>query len=40
VFHELSTTVASLETLVPELQARGYKFVTLDQYMKEVGAGH
>jgi peptidoglycan/xylan/chitin deacetylase (PgdA/CDA1 family) len=34
--HELSTTVASLETLIPELKARGYQFVTLEQYMKEV----
>jgi len=37
VFHELSSTVASLQTLLPELKARGYSFVTLEQYMKQVG---
>ena len=35
--HELSTTTATLKTLLPELKQRGYKFVTLDEYMKEVG---
>jgi peptidoglycan/xylan/chitin deacetylase (PgdA/CDA1 family) len=35
--HELSTTVATLETLIPELKAKGYQFVTLEQYMKDVG---
>jgi len=35
-FHELSTTVVTLQTLIPELKARGYQFVTLDQYMKQV----
>lgn len=37
--HELSTTTATLKTLLPELKARGYRFVSLDDYMKEVGAG-
>ena len=35
-FHELSTTVKTLETLIPELQARGYRFVTLTEYMQAV----
>ena len=35
--HELSTTTAMLKTLLPELRQRGYRFVTLDEYMKEVG---
>lgn len=34
--HELSTTTAMLKTLLPELRQRGYQFVTLDEYMKEV----
>jgi peptidoglycan/xylan/chitin deacetylase (PgdA/CDA1 family) len=34
--HELSTTTATLKTLLPELKQRGYRFVTLDDYMKEV----
>jgi peptidoglycan/xylan/chitin deacetylase (PgdA/CDA1 family) len=38
-FHELSTTVATLETLIPELKKRGYRFVRLDDYMKMVGTG-
>jgi peptidoglycan/xylan/chitin deacetylase (PgdA/CDA1 family) len=36
-FHELSTTVTTLQTLIPELKARGYKFVRLDEYMRAVG---
>lgn len=36
--HELSTTTATLKTLLPELKRRGYRFVTLDEYMKEVGS--
>lgn len=36
--HELSTTTAMLKTLLPELRQRGYQFVTLDEYMKEVAA--
>ena len=35
-FHELSSTVKTLETLIPELQARGYRFVTLTEYMQAV----
>lgn len=35
-FHELSTTVTTLQTLIPELKARGYRFVTLDQYMRQL----
>jgi peptidoglycan/xylan/chitin deacetylase (PgdA/CDA1 family) len=38
VFHELTSTVPQLETLIPELQKRGYKFVTLQQYMSSVKA--
>lgn len=34
--HELSTTTTALKTLLPELKQRGYRFVTLDEYMKEV----
>lgn len=37
-FHELSTTVTTLQALIPELKARGYKFVRLDEYMKSVSA--
>ena len=36
--HELSTTTATLKTLLPELKQRGYRFVTLDEYWKEVAA--
>ena len=36
-FHELSTTVTTLQTLLPELKARGYQFVRLDEYVKVVG---
>jgi peptidoglycan-N-acetylglucosamine deacetylase len=38
-FHELSTTVTTLQTLLPELKARGYRFVRLDEYMKMAGRG-
>jgi peptidoglycan-N-acetylglucosamine deacetylase len=38
VFHELTSTVPQLETLIPELQKKGYKFVTLQQYMKTVAS--
>jgi peptidoglycan/xylan/chitin deacetylase (PgdA/CDA1 family) len=38
VFHELTSTVPQLETLIPELQKKGYKFVTLQQYMKSVAS--
>ncbi len=36
-FHELSTTVIALETLLPELKARGYRFVTMQEYVRLVG---
>ena len=38
-FHELSTTVTALDTLLPELKRRGYRFVRLDDYMKLVSPG-
>lgn len=37
-FHELSTTVAALQKLLPELKTRGYRFVTLEEYMRVVKA--
>lgn len=37
-FHELNSTVAIMPELIAQLRARGYQFVTLEQYMKEVGA--
>jgi peptidoglycan/xylan/chitin deacetylase (PgdA/CDA1 family) len=37
VFHELSTTVIALQTLLPELKARGYRFVTMQEYVRLVG---
>lgn len=37
-FHELSTTITTLSTLIPELKARGYRFVTMKEYVREVGA--
>jgi peptidoglycan/xylan/chitin deacetylase (PgdA/CDA1 family) len=36
-FHELSSTTAVLPQLLQTLKARGYRFVTLDEYMKLVG---
>ena len=36
VFHELPQSVELLSRLIPELQGRGYKFVTLREYMAEV----
>ncbi len=39
-FHELNSTVATMPELIAQLKARGYQFVTLQQYMKEVGAQH
>jgi peptidoglycan/xylan/chitin deacetylase (PgdA/CDA1 family) len=36
-FHELSSTVVTLQTLIPELKARGYRFVRLDDYMNALG---
>jgi peptidoglycan-N-acetylglucosamine deacetylase len=35
-FHELSTTAAIMPKLIIELKARGYRFVTLTEYMKLV----
>jgi peptidoglycan/xylan/chitin deacetylase (PgdA/CDA1 family) len=35
-FHELSTTAAIMPRLIGELKARGYRFVTLTEYMKLV----
>ncbi len=35
-FHELSTTAAIMSKLITELKARGYRFVTLTEYMKLV----
>jgi len=37
-FHELSTTVAAMPRLITDLKARGYRFVTLTEYMKLVGS--
>ncbi|HEX2330542.1 MAG TPA: polysaccharide deacetylase family protein [Candidatus Angelobacter sp.] len=37
-FHELSTTAAAMPKLIGDLKARGYRFVTLSEYMKLVGA--
>src|SRR5579864_9055222 len=35
-FHELSTTAAIMPRLINDLKARGYRFVTLTEYMKIV----
>ncbi|HEY1527947.1 MAG TPA: polysaccharide deacetylase family protein [Candidatus Angelobacter sp.] len=35
-FHELSTTAAIMPRLITDLKARGYRFVTLAEYMKLV----
>jgi peptidoglycan/xylan/chitin deacetylase (PgdA/CDA1 family) len=37
-FHELSTTTAIMPELIANLKARGYRFVTLSDYMRLVGA--
>lgn len=37
-FHELSTTTAMMPELITELKARGYRFVTVSEYMQLVGA--
>lgn len=37
-FHELSTTAAVMPALITNLKARGYRFVTLSEYMRRVGA--
>lgn len=36
-FHELSTTTAIMTELITALKARGYRFVTLTEYMQLVG---
>ncbi len=36
-FHELSTTAAMMPELIATLKARGYRFVTLSEYMRLVG---
>ena len=35
-FHELTTTTPAIAELIPALQARGYRFVRLDEYMQKV----
>ncbi len=37
-FHELSTTAAIMPHLISDLKARGYRFVTLTEYMKLVSS--
>jgi peptidoglycan/xylan/chitin deacetylase (PgdA/CDA1 family) len=37
-FHELTTTTAILPDLIATLKARGYRFVTLSEYMHRVSA--
>lgn len=37
-FHELSTTAAAMPRLISDLKARGYRFVTLAEYMNLVAA--
>lgn len=37
-FHELTSTTAMMPHLIGQLKARGYRFVTLDEYMRSVGA--
>jgi peptidoglycan/xylan/chitin deacetylase (PgdA/CDA1 family) len=37
-FHELSTTVLALQSLIPELKSRGYRFVTMEEYVRLVGS--
>jgi peptidoglycan-N-acetylglucosamine deacetylase len=37
-FHELSTTAAVMPELIANLKARGYRFVTLSEYMRLVEA--
>ena len=36
-FHELSTTTLMLQRLIPQLKRQGYRFVTLQEYAREVG---
>lgn len=37
-FHELSTTTAAMPDLITDLKAKGYRFVTLTEYMRLLGA--
>ena len=37
-FHELSTTAAIMPKLIGDLKGKGYRFVTLSEYMKLVGS--
>jgi peptidoglycan/xylan/chitin deacetylase (PgdA/CDA1 family) len=37
-FHELSTTAAAMPELITTLKSRGYRFVTLTDYMRLVGS--
>ena len=37
-FHELSTTTAMMPELISDLKAKGYRFVTLSEYMKLLSA--
>ena len=36
VFHELTTTTAQMPELIAALKAKGYRFVTLSDYLKQV----
>jgi peptidoglycan/xylan/chitin deacetylase (PgdA/CDA1 family) len=36
-FHELISTTAIMPQLISQLKARGYRFVTLNEYMRAVG---
>jgi peptidoglycan/xylan/chitin deacetylase (PgdA/CDA1 family) len=37
-FHELTTTTAMLPDFISQLKSRGYRFVTVSEYMKLVGS--
>ena len=37
-FHELSSTAAMMPELIADLKARGYRFVTLSEYMQRIAA--
>ena len=39
-FHELSSTTAMMPELISDLKARGYRFVTLSEYMRIVGTNN